>query len=168
MKSGLSATNPVWTEMTAETALKVVDGLTRIADMPRAPELASFDDETSSCGILRRKDFLNHVSISFERSKELYGDEAGDDGDDDAGSSAATSASSGERKKSRNAPYCVMCAELEGSRSRRASGRCLVCRVALCEEHFSVFHVVDRVRSSRKKPLLDWSSKTAKESPPCT
>ena len=48
VKSGLSATNPVWTEMTAETALKVVDGLTRIADMPRAPEPATAAQHWSS------------------------------------------------------------------------------------------------------------------------
>ena len=52
--------------------------------------------------------------------------------------------------------YCVMCADVkEGNRAVRGAGRCLVCRVSLCGDHFVAFHEVESVVVASKKPALD-------------
>lgn len=81
--TGIKADDAVWSQLTVERATAVVNALTKIANMQRAPELASFADETSSLGILRRLRYLNHASISFERAKELFGDVSETAADDD-------------------------------------------------------------------------------------
>ena len=49
-----------------------------------------------------------------------------------------------------------MCADVkEGKRSVRGAGRCMICRVSLCEEHFVAFHDVEEVVVSSKKRGLD-------------